>query len=147
MAEKATELNEFIISHAPSFIQRAAQTALGEGEAELGKMLVRLRRTVISVLAALRRMPGVTVPSPDGAFYLFPRIEGLRDSFAFCRKLLEESRVGLAPGRPLEPAARGRSVSAMAAERKILEQPWRGSNGFWKNRGWQTRRLDAGGGP
>jgi len=122
MAEKATELNEFIISHAPSFIQRAAQTALGEGEAELGKMLVRLKENRDFCLAALRRMPGVTVPSPDGAFYLFPRIEGLRDSFAFCRKLLEESRVGLAPGAAFGAGGEGSVRICYAAERKILEQ-------------------------
>src|SRR3974377_144659 len=32
LAEHAATLNEFIVSHAPSFIQRAAQTALSEGE-------------------------------------------------------------------------------------------------------------------
>ena len=35
LAEKATQLNEFIISHAPTFAQKAAETALAEGEGEL----------------------------------------------------------------------------------------------------------------
>ncbi len=43
-------------------------------------------------------MPGVTVPAPEGAFYLFPKIEGMTDSFDFCKRLLLETNVGLAPG-------------------------------------------------
>jgi len=122
IAGKATQLNEFIVSHAPSFIQRAAQTALSEGEEELRKMLVRLRENRDFCLEALRQMPGVTVPSPDGAFYLFPKIEGLKDSFAFCRKLLEERRVGLAPGAAFGAGGEGSVRICYAAEREILEQ-------------------------
>ena len=32
LAAKATQLNEFIISHAPTFAQKAGETALAEGE-------------------------------------------------------------------------------------------------------------------
>lgn len=122
VAEKATQLNEFIISHAPSFVQRAAQTALVQGEEELRKMLVRLKGNRDFCLAALRQMPGVTVPSPDGAFYLFPKIEGLTDSFLFCRKLLEETHVGLAPGVAFGTGGEGSVRICYAAEQEILEE-------------------------
>ena len=79
LAARATQLNEFIISHAPSFAQRAGETALLWGESTLQEMLARLKENRDLCLAALARMPGVTVPKPDGAFYLFPRIEGLAD--------------------------------------------------------------------
>jgi hypothetical protein len=122
VGEKAGQLNEFIISHAASFVQRAAQIALSQGEEELKKMLVRLRENRDFCLTALRQIPGVTVPSPDGAFYLFPRIEGLKDSFAFCRRLLEETRVGLAPGVAFGAGGEGSVRICYAAERRILEQ-------------------------
>ena len=122
LGQKATQLNEFIISHPASFIQRAAQTALAQGEEELKRMLARLRENRDFCLAALRRMPGVTIPSPDGAFYVFPRIEGLTDSFAFCRKLLEETHVGLAPGVAFGAGGEGSVRICYAAERGILEQ-------------------------
>ncbi|MEK7408323.1 MAG: aminotransferase class I/II-fold pyridoxal phosphate-dependent enzyme, partial [Acidobacteriota bacterium] len=35
LARKAAQLNEFIVSHAPSFAQKAAETALEQGEEEL----------------------------------------------------------------------------------------------------------------
>jgi aspartate/methionine/tyrosine aminotransferase len=122
LGEKATQLNEFIISHPASFIQRAAQAALALGEEELRRMLARLKENRDFCLAALRRMPGITVPSPDGAFYLFPKIEGLTDSFAFCRKLLEETHVGLAPGVAFGAGGEGSVRICYAAEQGILEQ-------------------------
>ena len=62
LAAKATQLNEFIISHAPSFAQKAGETALESGEEELLRMLERLKQNRDLCLDALRGMPGVTVP-------------------------------------------------------------------------------------
>jgi aspartate/methionine/tyrosine aminotransferase len=121
LAAKATELNEFIVSHAPTFAQKAGETALAEGEGPLLEMLERLKQNRDLCLQALKGMNGVTVPKPDGAFYLFPRIEGLRDSFAFCRRLLEETRVGLAPGVAFGAGGEGSVRICYAAERSILE--------------------------
>ena len=120
-AEKATQLNEFIISHAPTFAQKAGETALAEGEPELRRMLERLKENRDLCLEALAGAPGVTVPKPDGAFYLFPRIAGLTDSFAFCRRLLEQTRVGLAPGVAFGAGGEGSIRICYAAERSILE--------------------------
>jgi aspartate aminotransferase len=122
LCEKATQLNEFIVSHAASFVQRAAQAALTEGEEDLKRMLVRLKENRDFCLEALRKMPGVTVPSPDGAFYLFPKIRGVADSFAFCRSLLEETRVGLAPGVAFGAGGEGSVRICYAADREILEE-------------------------
>jgi aspartate/methionine/tyrosine aminotransferase len=121
LARKAAQLNEFIVSHAPSFAQRAGETALVWGEIELKKMLVRLKQNRDFCLAILRKAPGVTIPEPDGAFYLFPRIDGLTDSFDFCRRLLEETQVGLAPGVAFGAGGEGSVRICYAAEREILQ--------------------------
>jgi aspartate aminotransferase len=121
LAEKATQLNEFIISHAPSFAQKAAEAALAGGEEELARMLVRLKANRDLCMNALRGMPGVTVPKPDGAFYLFPKIAGLEDSFEFCRRLLMETKVGLAPGVAFGAGGEGSVRICYAAEERILE--------------------------
>ena len=118
---KATQLNEFIISHAPSFAQKAAETALECGEAELLEMLQRLKENREFCLQALRTMPGVTIPEPDGAFYLFPKIDGLSDSFDFCRRLLMETKVGLAPGVAFGAGGEGSVRICYAADRSVLE--------------------------
>ena len=121
LAAKATQLNEFVVSHAPTFTQKAGETALAEGEPELLRMLERLKENRDLCIDALRGIAGVTVPTPDGAFYLFPKVDGLTDSFAFCRRLLEETRVGLAPGVAFGEGGEGSFRICYAAERSILE--------------------------
>jgi aspartate/methionine/tyrosine aminotransferase len=121
VGSKAAQLNEFIVSHAPSISQKAAEAALAAGEEELVSMLERLKENRDLCLEALRGMPGVTVPDPDGAFYLFPRIDGLTDSFDFCKRLLLETKVGLAPGVAFGAGGEGSVRICYAAERAILE--------------------------
>jgi hypothetical protein len=121
LGAKATQLNEFIISHAPSFAQKAGETALAEGEPELRRMIERLEENREICMQALSGIGGLTLPKPDGAFYVFPKIDGLDDSFAFCKRLLEETRVGLAPGVAFGTGGEGSIRICYAAERSILE--------------------------
>ncbi|MGO9894222.1 MAG: pyridoxal phosphate-dependent aminotransferase [Bryobacteraceae bacterium] len=118
---KATQLNEFVVSHAPSFTQKAGEAALAEGEAPLAEMLARLRQNRDLCLEALGAMPGVTVPAPEGAFYVFPRIEGVPDSFALAKRLLIETRVGVAPGVAFGAGGEGSLRICYAAGREVLE--------------------------
>ena len=121
LVARATQLNEFIVSHANSFVQRAAETALLWGENILCEMLVRLKENRDFCLAALQKMPGVTVPKPDGAFYLFPKIAGVTDSFDFCKRLLMDTKVGLAPGVAFGAGGEGSVRLCYAAEQPILQ--------------------------
>lgn len=134
LARKATQLNEFIISHAPSFTQRAGETALVWGEIELKKMIARLRENRDYCLAMLRKAPGVTIPEPEGAFYLFPRIDGVADSFDFCRRLLQETQVGLAPGVAFGAGGEGSVRICYAAEREVLQPAMERLAAFLKSR-------------
>jgi len=122
VGRKAAQLNEFIISHAASFTQRAAQAALAQGEEEVKRMLGRYKENRDFCLRMLSEIPGVSVPSPDGAFYLFPKIEGLKDSLGFCRRLLHETRVGIAPGVAFGAGGEGSVRICYAADRPILEE-------------------------
>jgi aspartate/methionine/tyrosine aminotransferase len=122
LCARATQLNEFIISHAPSFAQRAAETALLWGENALAEMLVRLKENRDFCLAAMAKMPRVTVPKPDGAFYLFPKIAGVTDSFDFCKRLLMDTHVGLAPGVAFGAGGEGSVRICYAAEKQIVQE-------------------------
>jgi len=121
LAQKATQLNEFMISCASGFAQKAAEVALGGGEEEVLTMLERLKANRDFCIAALEKMLRVTVPKPAGAFYLFPKIDGLRDSFDFCRRLLDQERVGLAPGVAFGAGGEGSIRICFAADRSVLE--------------------------
>jgi aspartate/methionine/tyrosine aminotransferase len=121
LARKATQLNEFITSHAPTFTQKAGEVALSEGEPELRLMLERLKDNRDYCVSRLEGMPHLTVPNPDGAFYLFPRVNGLTDSFGFCKQLLETTKVGLAPGVAFGAGGEGSIRLCYAADMSILE--------------------------
>ena len=93
-------------------------------------MVERLRANRDFCRAALAEMPGVTVPNPDGAFYLFPKIGGVEDSFEFCRRLLIETKVGLAPGVAFGAGGEGSVRICYAAERAILKTAMDRLSGF-----------------
>jgi aspartate aminotransferase len=130
LAAKATQLNEFIVSHAPSFIQRAGETALAEGETAIAEMATRLRSNRDYCLSALRQTPRLRVPRPAGAFYLFPQVEGLNDSFEFCKRLLLETRVGIAPGVAFGAGGEHSVRICYAADRGVLEAAMDRLDGF-----------------
>jgi len=121
LGPKLAQLNEYVVSHAATFAQVAARTALLEGEDDVRRMVEALKANRDFCVGAVRELPGVTVPEPVGAFYLFPRIDGLDDSVAFCRQLLLEERVGLAPGSAFGAGGDGSVRICYAAERSILE--------------------------
>jgi aspartate/methionine/tyrosine aminotransferase len=122
VGQRAAQLNEFIVSHAASFSQRAAQAAMAQGEEEVKRMVARYKANRDFCLGMLSEIPGVSVPSPDGAFYLFPRIDGLSDSFEFCRRLLRETKVGIAPGVAFGAGGEGSVRICYAAEQSILKE-------------------------
>ena len=113
LAARATQLNEFIVSHATSFVQRTGETALLWGDDTVRRMVAQYKMNRDLCMRHLSKMPGVTVPQPEGAFYLFPKVDGLIDSFAFCKRLLLDTKVGLAPGVAFGEGGEGRSGSAM----------------------------------
>jgi hypothetical protein len=132
LSAKATQLNEFIVSHAPSFTQKAGETALRDGEPELLKMLERLKANRDFCIDAFGQMPRMIVPRTEGAFYLFPQVEGMADSFEFAKRLLLETKVGLAPGVAFGAGGEGSIRICYAADREVLEQAMARLHGFLK---------------
>ncbi len=118
---KAAPLNEFIISHAPTFIQRAGIAALEQGEDELAARAELFQERMNFCYNALASTKGVTIPKPEGAFYLFPRVDGVTDSFAFCLALLKERKVAVAPGVAFGVGGEGALRICTAADLSILE--------------------------
>jgi len=122
LARRAAELNEFVVSHAPSFAQKAGEVALDRGEEHVRAMVERYRRNRDLCWSGLSSIAGIHVPKADGAFYLFPHLEGLEDSFGFCRALLHKERVGLAPGVAFGPGGEGHFRISYAVAPATLEQ-------------------------
>jgi len=113
------KLIEYNTSCSPVFVQRAGVAAITQGEATVAVVRERLRHARDRLLAALRALEGVEAASPAGAMYAFFRVAGLSDSMAFCRALVREAKLGLAPGSAFGPEGEGfvRWCFAATAER------------------------------
>ena len=141
LTARAAQLNEFIVSHAPTFTQKAGETALRDGEPELKEMIARLKQNRDFCVAALERMPHLTLPRPDGAFYLFPKVEGCTDSFALCKRILLEQRVGLAPGVAFGAGGEGSIRLCYASDHQILEDAMTRLKRFFENYHPEPQKL------
>jgi aspartate/methionine/tyrosine aminotransferase len=101
------KLIEYNTSCSPVFVQRAGVAALRDGEPAVDATRERLRRARNRLVDGLRTLPGVEVAPPEGAMYAFFRVEGVDDSMAFCRRLVQEAKLGLAPGSAFGPEGEG----------------------------------------
>lgn len=130
LAAKVAEFNEPTISCAAAFVQKAGEAALRDGEPHIAAMLVGLAERRRICHRALSQLPGVAIPEPDGAFYLFPKFAAAGDSFDFCRRLLEATGLGLAPGAAFSQGGEGSVRVCYAADPATLEDAMRRLTGF-----------------
>ena len=116
------KLVEYNTSCAPVFVQRAGIAALKDGEPVIARTVERFRKARDFLLDNLKTIPGVQAAVPDGAMYAFFRVEGMSDSLAFCKRLVREHGLGLAPGAAFGPEGEGYVRWCFAAsEDKLAE--------------------------
>lgn len=107
MAESFGKVVEYNFSCSPVFIQRAGIAALQGGETFIARIVTDYRRNRDLVHQRLMGSGRVRLANPPGAFYAFMAIEGMADSLAFTRALIEQHKVGLAPGSAFGPGGEG----------------------------------------
>ncbi len=103
MVDTLNVLTEINNTSATAFVQYGGVAALEEGESFLQDFVARCktgRDTVKEILGSHER---VSLAEPQGAFYAFPKIDGLTDSLEFARRCLREQKVGIAPGYTFGP--------------------------------------------
>jgi aspartate/methionine/tyrosine aminotransferase len=101
------KLIEYNTSCAPVFVQRAGIAAIKEGEPVIARTRYRFRKARDFLVSRLREIPKVKVAVPSGAMYAFFKVEGVKDSLAFCKDLVREVGLGLAPGSAFGPEGEG----------------------------------------
>ena len=101
------KLVEFNTSGSPTFLQRAAITAIRGGEGFVESFAARCRAARDVTIDGLQACRRVSVARPEGAFYAFFHVDGLADSVAFAKELLRTAKVGLAPGSAFGPMGEG----------------------------------------
>lgn len=106
-AARFTSLQSQVTSNPATPSQMAALAAFSDADAartsirEMGAAFRRRRDLVVRRLREV--LPGVPFVEPEGAFYLYFRVDGLfdadvGDATAWCSRLLEEQGVALVPG-------------------------------------------------
>jgi aspartate/methionine/tyrosine aminotransferase len=101
------KLIEYNTSCAPVFVQRAGIAAVKEGEPVIARTRYRFRKARDFLISNLREIPRVEVASPSGTMYAFFKIEDVKDSLAFCKELVRDVGLGLAPGSAFGPEGEG----------------------------------------
>jgi aspartate/methionine/tyrosine aminotransferase len=101
------KLIEYNTSCSPVFVQRAGVVAIRDGEPTVRQTLERFRTARDFLQSRLTRLPRVHAASPPGAMYAFFRVDGIDDSLAFCKRLVQEAKLGLAPGSAFGPEGQG----------------------------------------
>jgi aspartate/methionine/tyrosine aminotransferase len=107
LAPELAKLIEFNTSCAQGFIQRAGLAAITQGEPVIERTLERFRLARDFLVGELRSIEGVQAALPPGAMYAFFRIAGMEDSLAFCKRMVVDAGLGLAPGAAFGPEGEG----------------------------------------
>lgn len=122
LARVVAKLQEYVASHAPSVSQRAAIVALRSGEGFIEECRERYLRARELCVRELGSIEGVETVPPAGTFYVFPRLEGVRDSFEFAKALLLEKGVGVAPGSAFGECGEGYLRLCIAVDEETLRE-------------------------
>jgi len=99
LCEQILKVQQHVVTCAPSFVQAAGVAALRGPQDCVTEMVAEYDRRRRYMTDALNAIPGVHCSSPEGAFYLFPRVayRGM-DSNALARFMIEEAHVAVTPG-------------------------------------------------
>jgi aspartate/methionine/tyrosine aminotransferase len=99
-------LNDYLINLflVPSSLSQHAALAAFDDMPELVETVAQYARNRDRLLAELPRLGLRGIAPPDGAFYLYADVGHLTDdSLAFCRRLVDETGVAIAPGIDFDP--------------------------------------------
>jgi len=98
------KLQSHSTSNPTSIAQKAALEAMRGPQNSVPAMLAEYRRRRDFVIARLRRIPGVSIAMPKGAFYAYPNISvafgsgRVNNSMEFSSELLAKAHVAVVPG-------------------------------------------------
>eukprot|EP01037_Dinobryon_pediforme_P023647 gene23647-25153_t len=100
-------LIQYFTSGVAVFMQRGALAALDHGGRFVAPQIARVKRNRDLVTSAFERSPRIRFSPPTGAFYMFFSIDGEPDTRALPFRLMDDLRIGLAPGGAFGAAGEG----------------------------------------
>lgn len=107
LGDVVENLIQYSTSGVAAFMQRAAITALEEGEDFIVAQVSEARKARAVLNERLERSNRVRFAPPEGAFYLFFSIDGEPETRRLGLRLVDEANIGLAPGTAFGPGGEG----------------------------------------
>ncbi|WP_159499279.1 pyridoxal phosphate-dependent aminotransferase [Microbacterium sp. 18062] len=110
----AANLQSHLSSNVNNIAQRAALAALSGPQTEAEQMRLAFDRRRRLIVGELAKVPGVTVPNPLGAFYVYPDVQGLlgrewegttpTTTLELADLILDRAEVAVVPGEAFGPS-------------------------------------------
>ena len=107
LAPVAERFIQYNTSGSPVFLQKGCAFAVEHGDDFVDMQVATARKNRDIVVNAFRENDRLRFQVPDGAFYLFFAIDGMKDSLATCLRIIDEAGVGFAPGGTFGPGSEG----------------------------------------
>ena len=120
LVPEIAKLIEFNTSCTPGFVQHAGLAAITHGEPVIARTLGRFRSARDFLIGRLRTIEGIQAAAPAGAMYAFFRVQDMDDSLAFCKRMVVEAGLGLAPGAAFGSEGEGFIRWCFAADEQRL---------------------------
>ncbi|MFP4136044.1 MAG: pyridoxal phosphate-dependent aminotransferase [Candidatus Acetothermia bacterium] len=122
-AEKMGYLLTHSVGCTATFTQHAGVEALQGPQEQVESQLETLAEKRGLLLEGLNEIDGVSCPSPRGAFYVFPNVEGFqKDAEELADYLLKEAGVAVLPGTAFGAGGEGYLRLCYSAPRSELEE-------------------------
>jgi aspartate/methionine/tyrosine aminotransferase len=123
LVESIGKLIEYNTSCAPGFVQAAAREALRSCEQEIDELVREIKTNRDKLYARLGAFDRIEVGgAPRGGMYAFFRVRGMTNSLAFCKDLVVNAGVGIAPGSAFGSEAPEFLRWCVAADPAMLEE-------------------------
>ena len=122
LGETLAKLVQITTSGAPQFLHRGGIAALEQGDHVIADLKARCKAGRDITFDRLESWPRIRAVRPKAAFYAFFAVDGMTDSVAYCKALIDGANVGLAPGSAFGPGGEGYIRLCFAAEAATLRR-------------------------
>jgi aspartate aminotransferase len=124
LAKACDKLQGQMTTGATTIAQKAATAALAGDQSCVSEMNKAFKRRKELIVKLVRDIPGIKVYDPEGAFYVFPKVDAYYgkqyNSTEFCLYLLEHAHIATVPGEAFGDPDCIR-ISFATADEKLVE--------------------------
>jgi aspartate/methionine/tyrosine aminotransferase len=122
LSQTFTNLVQYSTSGVPQFLQRGAIAALDQGDIFVAEQVAQAKTARDLVCNIFDQTADINFSVPEGAFYLFFSVNGIKDSRSAAFEIVDKAIVGVAPGSAFGDAGNGYFRICFLRNLKELEE-------------------------